>query len=67
MYTLYGHQIASLTMEDEARHGLSLPRVVYEYKDTFPNEVPGLPPFRDVDFTIDLHPDTLPISMTLHY
>ena len=34
--------------------------------DVFPNELPGLPPHRDVDFGIELHPGNLPISMTLH-
>ena len=43
-----------------------LPRVVYEYKDVFLDELPGLPPLRDVDFCIELHPCTLPISMTLN-
>ena len=32
----------------------------------FPDELPGLPPHRDVDFGIELHPSTLPISMTPH-
>ena len=32
----------------------------------FPDELPGLPPYRDVDFTIELHPGTSPISMTPH-
>ena len=34
--------------------------------DVFPDELPGLPPRRVVDFSIELHPDTLPISMTLY-
>ena len=34
--------------------------------DVFPDELPGLPPHRDVDFGIELHPGTLPISMTPH-
>ena len=41
---------------------MSLPRVVYEYKDVFQDELPGLPPPRHVDFRIELHPGTLPIS-----
>ena len=45
---------------------MSLPRVVCEYEDVFPNELPGLPPPRDVDFHIELHPGTSPISMTPH-
>ena len=34
------------------RQDMSLPRVVYEYKNVFPAELPGLPPPRDVDFRI---------------
>ena len=40
--------------------------MVCEYKDVFPNELPRLPPHRDVDFVIELHPSTSPISMTPH-
>ena len=58
--------LASLTLEDEGRRDLSLPRVVYEYEDVFPDELPGLPSHRDVDFIIELHPSTSPISMTPH-
>ena len=43
---------------------LDLPRVVCEYEDVFPDELPGLPPQRVVDFSIELHLDTSPISMT---
>ena len=56
--------LASLTLEDEVRQDMSLPRVVYEYEDVFPDELPGLPPLRDVDFCIELHPGMSPISMT---
>ena len=58
--------LASLTLEDEERPDLDLPRVVCEYADVFPDELPGLSPHRDVDFGIELHPGTLPISMTPH-
>ena len=56
--------LASLTPEDEVRPDLDLPRVVYEYEDVFPDELPGLPPQRVVDFCIELYPGTSPISMT---
>ena len=36
--------LASLTLEDEVRPDLDLPRVVCEYEDVFPDELPGLPP-----------------------
>ena len=37
------------------RQDLDLPRVVSEYEEVFPDELPGLPPQRDVDFYIELH------------
>ena len=40
---------------------LSLPRVVCEYEDVLPEELLGLPLYRDLDFTIELHPGTSPI------
>ena len=58
--------LSSLTLEDEVRQDVSLPRVVCEYENVFPNELSGLPPSRDVDFYIELHPGTSPISMTPH-
>ena len=41
--------LASLTLEDEERQDLDLPRVVCEYVDVFPDELLGLPPQRVVD------------------
>ena len=58
--------LASLTLEDEARQDLDLPRVVCEYEDVFLDELLGLPRQRDVDFCIELNPGTSPISMNLH-
>ena len=40
--------------------------MVCEYAGVFPDELPGLPPHRDVDFCIELHPGTSPISLTPH-
>ena len=37
--------------------------VVNEFQDVFPVELPGLPPDRDVEFTIKLLPGTDPISV----
>ena len=58
--------LASLTLEDEGRRDLSLPRVVCEYEDVFLDELLRLPPHKDVDFVIELHPGTSPISMIPH-
>jgi hypothetical protein len=36
--------------------------VVCEYPDVFPDELPGMPPDRDIEFAIELQPETAPIS-----
>jgi hypothetical protein len=36
--------------------------VVCEYPDVFPDELPGVPPDRDIEFAIELQPGTAPIS-----
>ncbi|XP_075100752.1 uncharacterized protein LOC142176617 [Nicotiana tabacum] len=37
--------------------------VVREFSDVFPEDLPGLPPVREINFGIDLLPDTQPISI----
>jgi hypothetical protein len=48
------------------RKGPSLDQypVLLEFKDVFPNELLGLPPKRELDFTIELKPGAEPISKT---
>jgi hypothetical protein len=46
------------TIVQEIRDNL----VVCEFLDVFPEDLPGLPPERDVEFVIKLKPDTAPIS-----
>jgi hypothetical protein len=50
------------------RKGPSLDQylVLSEFKDVFSNELPGLPPERELDFTIELKPGAEPISKTLY-
>ena len=36
--------------------------VVCEYADVFPNDLPGLPPDRDIEFVVELQPGIAPIS-----
>jgi hypothetical protein len=38
--------------------------VVREFADIFPEELPGMPPERELEFTIDLKPGTEPIART---
>ena len=37
-------------------------RVVCEYSDVFPDDLPGMPPECDIEFLIDLLPGTAPIA-----
>jgi hypothetical protein len=37
-------------------------RVVSEFPDVFPDDLPGVPPDRDIEFSIDLLPGTAPIA-----
>ena len=48
------------------RNGPSLDQypVLSEFKDVFPNKLLGLPPERELDFTIELKPGAEPISKT---
>src|SRR4051812_36179714 len=36
--------------------------VIRDFPDVFPEELPGIPPIREVEFIIDLKPDTVPIA-----
>jgi hypothetical protein len=38
--------------------------VVNEFSDVFPEELPGMPPDRDIKFVIELKPGTTPIYKT---
>ena len=49
------------TRSDEAR--IEDVPVVRDFQDVFPDDLPGPPPEREVDFPIDLVPGTAPISL----
>lgn len=57
MYSL----MASLSLENQAVID-RLP-VVNEFPEVFPDEIPDVPPEREVEFSIDLVPRTKPVSM----
>ncbi|KAL0539443.1 hypothetical protein IC582_023655 [Cucumis melo] len=54
--------LASVVDIREPEVSLSSKPVVREYPDVFLDELPGLPPPREVDFAIELEPGTAPIS-----
>jgi hypothetical protein len=47
----------------DASQGSEVP-VVNEFPDVFSKELPGMPPDRDIEFVIELKPDTTPIYKT---
>jgi len=55
--------IVAQTEKKSTTEKISLIPVVDEYVDVFPDEIPKLPPSRDVDFTNDLIPGADPVSM----
>ncbi|KAK2441465.1 hypothetical protein QL285_012763 [Trifolium repens] len=52
--------LASLGVTSEIRIGEF--RLVQDFQDVFPSEIPAFPPCREVEFFIDLQPGTGPIS-----
>ena len=53
--------LASVEVNREVR--LEVIPVVQDFMDVFPADIPGLPPERDIEFSIDLLPGTGPISI----
>ena len=63
MFLLMPSDLALLVVAHvEASPDLASIPVVCEFLDVFPKDLPGLPPDRDVEFTIELEPSTAPIS-----
>ncbi|XP_068307415.1 uncharacterized protein [Pyrus communis] len=56
--------LAYVVLNDVALSSVEDIRVVKHFPDVFPDDFPGLPPDRDMEFTIDLIPGINPISLT---
>jgi hypothetical protein len=56
-----GHKPDIMVFSMDAKSIEDVP-VVREYPNVFPEELPGMPPDRDVEFVIDLIPGTSPIA-----
>ena len=54
--------MASVVLINEAVKNIKDIEVVRDFPDIFPEDLPGLPPSREVDFTINLLPGT-PLSI----
>jgi hypothetical protein len=51
-----------LSVDDKESNPIEAIRIVSEFPDVFPEELPGMPPERKVEFVIELIPGTAPIS-----
>jgi hypothetical protein len=60
--SLYAIQVLE-SIEDD-KPNLENHPILREYKDVFPEVVPGLPLRRDIDFSIELTPGAIPASRT---
>ncbi|KAA3470642.1 DNA/RNA polymerases superfamily protein [Gossypium australe] len=59
----YEAYIAFVMNAKEAELRIELVPIVCDYPDVFPEELPGLPPVREVEFGIELAPGIAPISI----
>ena len=59
---MYAAHILETTRDETPR--LEDYQVLQEFKDVFLYEIPGLPPKRDIDFTIELVPGAALVSKT---
>jgi hypothetical protein len=53
---------AMMTLNEGDISSLEKYLVLSEFADVFPDEFPGLPPKREIDFSIELNPGTKPVS-----
>ncbi|XP_058775333.1 uncharacterized protein LOC131649597 [Vicia villosa] len=53
--------MASLSVENQ--DAIDELQVVHDFLEVFPDEIPNVPPEREVEFSIDLVPGTRPVSM----
>ena len=58
--------LGHVVLNDTTPSSVEEVRVVRHFLDVFPDDLSGLPPVRDVEFTIDLLPGTDPISLVLY-
>eukprot|EP00253_Pinus_taeda_P011891 PITA_11891 len=58
---VYAIQVGYANSKDKSVSLNSIP-VIQEFPDVFPEEIPGLPPRRNIDFTIELIPGAAPVS-----
>eukprot|EP00253_Pinus_taeda_P002532 PITA_02532 len=58
---VYAIQVGYANSKDKSASLNNIP-IIQEFTDVFPEEIPGLPPRRNIDFTIELIPGAAPVS-----
>lgn len=58
---IYAVQVGYAGSKDKIAAIENIP-VIQEFADVFPEEIPGLPPKRDIDFSIELVPGAASVS-----
>lgn len=58
--------LANLIGEELGKITADVILVMCDFSDVFPEELPGLPPQRNIKFTIEVYPGTKPIFITLY-
>ena len=53
-----------MTLVAGEKNELTAYPMVRDFRDVFLEDMPGLPPYREIDFAVDLVPGTQPISKT---
>ncbi|WJZ83992.1 hypothetical protein VitviT2T_003625 [Vitis vinifera] len=56
--------LACLHGKEKAQKDITEILVMRKFQDVFPDELPGLPPHREFDFSIEVYPGTDPISVS---
>eukprot|EP00253_Pinus_taeda_P009062 PITA_09062 len=60
-YQIYAVQVGYADSKNKSALLNNIP-VIQEFTNVFPEEIPGLPPKRNIDFTIELVPGATPVS-----
>ena len=55
---------AKMSLQADEEYGVQETRIISEFSDVFPEDLPGLPPVREVEFGIEVIPGTAPVSIT---
>lgn len=58
--------ITSMWNEETSTQAVAFLRVVKEYISVFPDELPRLPPYREIEFAIDTLPGISPIALLVY-